>query len=132
MVDVIRAAVLATLMMQRSQVAFWDGARSVIWKNRDLVGNVVSWFCCPVLAYIDLPWIEQIVLPIGSKDECLDRSVRMDAARRKQLLTVDWGGRGGHRTPGDADLKALLDGMAVVICIGRSLKGRAAPGSYRR
>ncbi|KAL5993620.1 hypothetical protein ACLOJK_040872 [Asimina triloba] len=56
----------------------------------------------------------------------------MDAARRKQLLIVDWGGWGEHRTPGDADLKALLDGMAVVICVGRSLKGSAAPGSHRR
>ncbi|KAL5979162.1 hypothetical protein ACLOJK_019060 [Asimina triloba] len=103
-------------------------AQLVIWRNRDLVGNVVSWFYSPVLAYVDLPWIGQIVLPVGSKDECLGRSVRMDAARRKQLLTVDWGAWGGHRTLGDADLKALLDGMAVVIYVGRRLKGRAARG----
>ncbi|KAL5978268.1 hypothetical protein ACLOJK_029385 [Asimina triloba] len=76
--------------------------------------------------------IGQIVLPVGNKDEGLGRSIRMDAARRKQLLIVDWGGWGEHRTPGDADLKALLDSMAVVICVGRSLKGRAAPGSHHR
>ncbi|KAL5989000.1 hypothetical protein ACLOJK_027102 [Asimina triloba] len=40
--------------------------------------------------------------------------------------------KGGHRMPSDADLKALLDGMAVVIRVGRSLKGRAAPGSHCR